>query len=117
MRNIARGWGFALIVLLLAPWAGAQPENTGQVVSAEIPDPLTQQEATESAPEGESEPTVQDQWSQLPEIASLSTAELASNADSPKICSGNAPPSCQCGSCCECFTCWRGPILLFGCDI
>ena len=37
-------------------------------------------------------------------------------ADETAFCS-SPPPSCVCGSCCECYTCWvQGVYPKFGCE-
>lgn len=117
MRSIARVWSFALIIVLLAPWAGAQPESTEPTVSAEVQDLLSQEAATESALESDSQSAIQDQSFQPLDLPWFSPQEPTSAAEVGSICSGNAPPSCQCGSCCECYTCWVGPVIWFGCDV
>ncbi|MEM7355949.1 MAG: hypothetical protein AAF657_34350 [Acidobacteriota bacterium] len=114
MRNITRFGFFALVFALLAPGTFADSEASDQPVAVETESSSSIESTTEPAAEAVAEP-VQEESSQS-EVHWLSTDEPIFGAEASFLCS-TPPPSCQCGNCCECYTCWNGGFLYFGCDI
>ena len=98
-----------LVFVFLAGLAGADPGTTA--TSHGTQDSTNQEVAVAMAPqelvtESLANQRLDTSWLQ-PEPAPI--------IDGIAWCS--APPSsCQCGSCCECYTCWKGSFPIFGCD-